>query len=89
MNDGSVLQDVLSGHTHEASGITAMTGYQIAASSASVLTTDSLLQVIGKLEKRIALLESAIGGMSFVKLTSQQYADLTTKDPNTLYIIND
>ena len=75
--------------TIEASGVTAMTGYQIAASSASVLTTDTLLETIGKLEKRIALLESAIGGMTFVKLTSQQYADLSVKDPNTLYIIND
>ena len=77
------------GHTHEASGVTAMTGYQIASSSASVLTTDSLLQTIGKLEKRISLLETALGGMTLVKLTSQQYADLTVKDPNTIYIIND
>ena len=76
-------------HTHDASGITAMTGYQIASSSASVLTTDTLLQTIGKLEKRIELLEAALGGMTLVKLTSQQYADLTVKDPNTLYIIND
>jgi hypothetical protein len=45
------------GHTHDASGVTAMTGYQIAASGASVLTTDSLLITIGKLEKRIYELE--------------------------------
>ena len=77
------------GHTHDASGVTAMTGYQIASSSASVLTTDSLLQTIGKLEKRILILEAALGGMTLVKLTSQQYADLTDKDPNTMYIIND
>jgi hypothetical protein len=48
-----------------------------------------LLQTIGKLEKRIELLEAALGGMALVKLTSQQYADLAVKDPNTLYIIND
>lgn len=76
-------------HTHDASSVTAMTGYQVASSSASVLTTDTLLQTIGKLEKRIELLEAALGGMTLVKLTSQQYADLAVKDPNTLYIIND
>ena len=76
-------------HTHEASGVTAMTGYEIASSSASVLTTDSLLVTIGKLEKRIALLEAALGGMTLVKLTSQEYQDLAVKDPNTMYIIND
>jgi hypothetical protein len=76
-------------HVHDASGVTAMTGYQVASSSASVLTTDTLLQTIGKLEKRIELLEAALGGMTLVKLTSQQYADLAVKDPNTLYIIND
>jgi hypothetical protein len=44
---------------------------------------------IGKLEKRIALLEAALGGMTLVKLTSQEYQDLAVKDPNTMYIIND
>ena len=76
-------------HTHEASGVTSMTGYQIAASSADVSTNDTLLQTIGKLEKRIALLEAALGGMTLVKLTSQEYQDLAVKDPNTMYIIND
>lgn len=52
------------GHTHEASGVTAMTGYQMAASSASVLTTDTLLQVIGKLEKRISLLETSVADLN-------------------------
>lgn len=78
------------GHTHEASGVTAMTGYQIAASSASVLTTDSLLQVIGKLEKRIALLETALGGISLVKISQTDYDNLPTpRDSNILYIITD
>jgi len=78
------------GHTHEASGVTAMTGYQIAASSASVLTTDNLLQVIGKLEKRIALLETALGGISLVKISQTDYDKLPTpRDSNKLYIITD
>ena len=76
-------------HTHEANNITAMTGYQIASSSASVLTTDTLLEVIGKLEKRIEMLESAMGGMTLMKVTQAEYDALTVKDQNTMYIIND
>jgi hypothetical protein len=57
------LSGVVSSHTesiadlHNASSISAMTGYEIAQSSASVLTTDTLLQAIAKLEKRIQILE--------------------------------
>ena len=44
----------------EASGITSMTGYEIAQSPGDILTTDTLIQAIGKLEKRIAMLEAAL-----------------------------
>ena len=47
-------------HTHEASGVTAMTGYQIASSTSSISTSDTLNEAIGKLEKRLALLEAAL-----------------------------
>jgi hypothetical protein len=30
---------------------------------------------------------TALGGLKLVKLTQQQYDALSTKDPNTLYII--
>jgi hypothetical protein len=75
------------GHTHDASGVTAMTGYQVAANSASVLTTDSLLEAIGKLEKRIQLLEAAMGGITIVKISQADYDNLSEKDSNTLYVI--
>ena len=75
------------GHNHEASAVTAFTDYQIASSSASVLTTDSLLEVIGKLEKRIQLLESSMGGLKLVKISQTDYDNLGTKDSNTLYVI--
>jgi hypothetical protein len=48
-------------HVHGASGVTNMAGYEIASSASDILTTDSLLQVIGKLEKRIKILELATG----------------------------
>ena len=48
------------GHTHVANAVTAMTGYAIATSASSISTTDTLIQAIGKLEKRIALLEAAL-----------------------------
>lgn len=48
------------GHTHVANAVTAMTGYAIATSASSISTTDTLMQAIGKLEKRIALLEAAL-----------------------------
>jgi hypothetical protein len=66
-----------------------MTNYSMASASGAVATSDSLNTAVGKLEKRIAILEAAIGGMTLVKLTSAQYEALTTKDPNTMYIIND
>ena len=47
-------------HTHVANAVTAMTGYAIATSASSISTTDTLIQAIGKLEKRIALLEAAL-----------------------------
>ena len=48
------------GHTHVANNVTAMTGYEIATSASSISTTDTLIEAIGKLEKRIALLEAAL-----------------------------
>ena len=74
-------------HSHEASAVTAFTSYQIASSSASVLTTDSLLQAIGKLEKRIQLIETAMGGLKLVKISQTDYDNLNPKDNNTLYVI--
>jgi flagellin-like hook-associated protein FlgL len=47
-------------HTHVASGITAMTGYEIASSGSSIATTDTLNQAIGKLEKMIDELKQFI-----------------------------
>ena len=49
-------------------------------------TIDTKEQVIA-----IALnsLNTRLGGLSFVKLTSQEYEDLTVKDPNTVYIVVD
>ena len=47
-------------HTHVANAVTAMTGYEIATSASSISTTDTLIEAIGKLEKRIALLEAAL-----------------------------
>ena len=47
-------------HTHASSAITSMEGYAIATSASSISTTDTLMQAIGKLEKRIALLEAAL-----------------------------
>lgn len=78
-----------SAHNQASNTINSMSGYSVASASGSVATTDTLNEAIGKLEKRIQILEAAIGGMKLVKLTSQQYADLTTKDDNTLYVIND
>lgn len=78
-----------SAHNQASNTITAMTSYSIASASSAVSTSDSLNAAIGKLEKRIALLEAAIGGMKLVKLTQAQYDALTTKDNNTLYIISD
>jgi len=43
-----------------ASGITAMTGYEIASSGSSIATTDTLNQAIGKLEKMIDELKQFI-----------------------------
>ena len=43
-----------------ASGITAMTGYEIASSGSSIATTDTLNQAIGKLEKMINELKQFI-----------------------------
>ena len=76
-------------HNQASNTITAMTSYSMASASGAVATNDSLNTAVGKLEKRIAILEAAIGGMTLVKLTSAQYEALTTKDPNTMYIIND
>ena len=76
-------------HNQASNTITAMTSYSIASASGAVSTSDSLNAAIGKLEKRIALLEAALGGMKLVKLTTDQYNALTTKDSNTLYIISD
>lgn len=76
-------------HNQASDTITAMTSYSMASASGAVATSDSLNTAVGKLEKRIAILEAAIGGMTLVKLTSAQYEALTTKDPNTMYIIND
>ena len=76
-------------HNQASNTITAMTGYAIASASGAVATSDSLNTAVGKLEKRLAILEAAIGGMTLVKLTSARYEALTTKDPNTMYIIND
>lgn len=76
-------------HNQESNTITAMTGYAIASASGAVATNDTLNAAVGKLEKRIALLEAALGGMTLVKLTSAQYEALTVKDPNTMYVIND
>ena len=88
LNTGTTAGTVATGnHNHEASAVTAFTNYQIASSSASVLTTDSLLQVIGKLEKRIQLLETAMGGLKLVKISQTDYDNLGTKDSNTLYVI--
>jgi hypothetical protein len=47
-------------HTHVASGITAMTGYEIASSGSSIATTDTLNQAVGKLEKMIDELKQFI-----------------------------
>lgn len=76
-------------HDQASNTITAMTGYAIASASGAVATNDTLNNAVGKLEKRIALLEAALGGMTLVKLTSAQYEALTIKDPNTMYVIND
>lgn len=45
---------------NEASGITAMNGYEIASSASSVSETDTLLEAIGKLEKRLDIIEKKI-----------------------------
>jgi hypothetical protein len=47
-------------HEHGANSISAMTEYQIAASASSISTSDTLNEAIGKLEKRLALLEAAL-----------------------------
>ena len=78
-----------SAHNQASNTINSMSGYSVASASGAVLTNDTLNQAIGKLEKRLQLLEAAVGGMKFVKLTSQEYTELTVKDDNTLYIIND
>ena len=78
-----------SAHDQASNTITAMTGYAIASASGAVATNDTLNAAIGKLEKRIALLEAALGGMKLVKITQAQYDALTTKDSNTLYVISD
>lgn len=47
-------------HEHGSSSISAMTNYQIASSASSISTSDTLNEAIGKLEKRLALLEAAL-----------------------------
>lgn len=47
-------------HVHVSSVVTAMTGYVVASASGDVSTSDSLNEAIGKLEKRIQLLEALI-----------------------------
>jgi hypothetical protein len=69
-----------------------MTNYSAATTAAAIVSSDTLNQAIGKLEKRIALLEAALGGMKLVKLTTAQYNEYEAQgqlDDNTLYIIND
>ena len=48
-----------------------------------------LSEQIAGLQTAIENINSRLGNFSFVKLTSEQYENLVTKDPNTLYIIND
>lgn len=48
------------GHEHGSNSISAMTNYQIASSASSISTSDTLNEAIGKLEKRLALLEAAL-----------------------------
>lgn len=76
-------------HNQASNTITAMTSYSKASASGAVSTSDSLNTAIGKIEKRTELIETALGGLKFVKLTTAQYEALSAKDPNTLYIISD
>jgi hypothetical protein len=81
-----------SAHNQASNTITAMTNYSAATTAAAIVSSDTLNQAIGKLEKRIALLEAALGGMKLVKLTTAQYNEYEAQgqlDDNTLYIIND
>ena len=47
-------------HEHDSNSISAMTNYQIASSASTISTSDTLNEAIGKLEKRLALLEAAL-----------------------------
>lgn len=47
-------------HEHGSSSISAMTNYQIASSASTISSSDTLNEAIGKLEKRLALLEAAL-----------------------------
>ena len=77
------------GHTHASSAVTAMTGYAKAASGSSVTTSDTLNQAIGKLEGGVDDVKSALGGLKLVEISQNDYDNLGTKDPHTLYVIND
>jgi hypothetical protein len=65
-----IIADALSrksdtGHTHESSGVTAMTGYDMAASGTSISSADTLNTAIGKLEKMIDELKDYIEQKEF------------------------
>lgn len=71
-----------------------MDTYEIAEQESDIATTDTLNQALGKLEKRIELLEAVatrfnnqIGDISIKPKTMAEYEALPTKDANTYYPI--